>query len=89
MKKKKICLRGLSEILSEKELKNVLGGSGNGGYGGETSSYTGTCGWMGYSADGILVSGCNTSQGHAIEMATMWSGGYWCCDRCSSTSYCG
>jgi natural product precursor len=27
MKKKKICLRGLSEILSEKELKNVLGGS--------------------------------------------------------------
>jgi natural product precursor len=28
MKKKKICLRGLSEILSERELKNVLGGSG-------------------------------------------------------------
>jgi natural product precursor len=27
MKKKKICLRGLADILSEKELKNVLGGS--------------------------------------------------------------
>jgi natural product precursor len=30
MKKKKISLRGLAEILSERELKNVLGGSGNG-----------------------------------------------------------
>jgi natural product precursor len=29
MKKKKICLRGLSDILSERELKNVLGGSGS------------------------------------------------------------
>ena len=27
---KKINLRGISEILSEKELKNVMGGSGNG-----------------------------------------------------------
>jgi hypothetical protein len=27
MKKKKICLRGLAEVLSERELKNVLGGS--------------------------------------------------------------
>jgi bacteriocin-like protein len=26
---KKINLRGISEILSEKELKNVMGGSGN------------------------------------------------------------
>jgi len=28
MEKKKISLRGISEILSEKELKNVMGGSG-------------------------------------------------------------
>ena len=28
---KKISLRGISEILSEKELKNVLGGSGSSG----------------------------------------------------------
>jgi natural product precursor len=28
MEKKKISLRGLAEILSERELKNVLGGSG-------------------------------------------------------------
>jgi natural product precursor len=28
MEKKKISLRGLAKILSEKELKNVLGGSG-------------------------------------------------------------
>ena len=28
MKKKTISLRGISEILSEKELKNVMGGSG-------------------------------------------------------------
>jgi hypothetical protein len=27
MKKKKICLRGLADILNERELKNVLGGS--------------------------------------------------------------
>ena len=38
MKKKVISLRGLSEILSDKELKNVLGGSGDSGwpYGGAT-----------------------------------------------------
>jgi len=36
---KKINLKGISEILSEKELKNVMGGSGACG-----SSCSGTCG---------------------------------------------
>ena len=39
MKKKMISLKGLSEILSEKELKNVLGGSSsNGGCGDDCGS---------------------------------------------------
>jgi natural product precursor len=43
---KKINLRGLSEVLSEKELKNVLGGSNGGG--GSTSGYC----WMIECSDG-------------------------------------
>jgi natural product precursor len=35
---KKINLRGISEILSEKEMKNVMGGSGNGGCSGDSAS---------------------------------------------------
>jgi len=49
MKKKRIDFRGLSEILSEKEMRHVLGGSGDGsgsGTGSGTGSVTnsGTCG---------------------------------------------
>jgi len=39
MEKKKISLRGISEILSEKELKNVMGGS----FGDSTGSWPGLC----------------------------------------------
>jgi natural product precursor len=41
MEKKKISLRGLAEILSEKELKNVMGGS----VGGCGTSAFGCGGW--------------------------------------------
>ena len=36
---KKINLKGISEVLSEKELKNVMGGS----YGSNTCSYNNPC----------------------------------------------
>ena len=67
---KKINLRGLSEILSEKELKNVMGGS---------QSFAGTCGWSG----GL----CCISKETALSLYNA-NGGNWCCDSCSSTSYC-
>jgi len=39
---KKINFKGLNEIMSENELKNILGGSGNGG-----GCSNGNCGWRG------------------------------------------
>ena len=71
---KKINLKGISEILSEKELKNVMGGSGS----------SGTCGYGG----GSMGSQCGVSQAYAQQMQREF-GGYWCCDSCGSTSYCG
>ncbi len=40
---KKINLKGISEVLSEKELKNVLGGSGQGGYCKTAFTCSGSC----------------------------------------------
>ena len=95
---KKISLKGISEILSEKELKNVLGGSGSG---------SGTCGYRGeywvqvqpepgfqyaflqyelvpFSECNVPYSWVEYMQSWAIP-GTFW----WCCDTCSSSSYCG
>lgn len=44
----------------------------------------GTCG---YSPDGITGM-CNIRKDHVLELYYSF-GGYWCCDSCSSTSYCG
>ena len=75
---KKISLKGISEILSEKELKNVMGGcSPYDGFHG------GTCGWHG---QGSTI--CGVSKGVALDYYSTF-GGNWCCDSCGSSSYCG
>ena len=69
---KKINLKGISEILSEKEMKNVMGGS-----------MLGTCGWS---------NGTYTLCGFSKDVIMGFfyvGGGNWCCDSCSSSSYCG
>ena len=83
MKKKMISLKSLRETLSANELKNILGGSTT-----HSDLFPGTCGWRGESADGVPVGECNVSKGHAIEMSSLFEG-WWCCDSCSSTGYCG
>ncbi len=44
---------------------------------------TGTCGWL--STSGTYQ--CGVSKAEAQFMAE--GGGWWCCDSCSQTSYCG
>lgn len=44
----------------------------------------GTCG---YSPDGSTGM-CNIRKDHVLELYYSF-GGYWCCDSCSSTRYCG
>lgn len=44
----------------------------------------GTCG---YSPDGSIGM-CNIRKDHVLELYYSF-GGYWCCDSCSSTRYCG
>ena len=77
----RICLETLKKVLTPKEMKNVKAGSGGGGDG----SY-GTCGW---SQSGESDSGtCGISKESAQSYHQMY-GGWWCCDSCSTTSYCG
>lgn len=45
---------------------------------------TGTCGYI--NEDGR--SECNVSKSFALYMHE-WGGGYWCCDSCAETFYCG
>jgi hypothetical protein len=72
---KKLNLRGISEILSEKELKSVVGGSSSGGLG--------TCAY--FDPDGSCqISG--VSRGIAEALANVY-GGNWCCDSCGSASW--
>ena len=92
---KKINLRGLTEVLSEKELKNVLGGSGGFEW---TDHGSGTCGFKVTFSDGYYVYGCGMTLGEAlhymyafspIEEGVYVTGNWYCCDQCSTTSYCG
>jgi len=83
MKKKRINLSVIKEIMSVKDLKNTLGGSGgDGGLG------TGTCGFGKKFSGGGEVSGCNLDKASAQWFADYY-GGNWCCDSCSTTWYCG
>jgi len=72
---KKLNLRGISEILSEKELKSVVGGSGMGGLG--------TCAHYDSDLD------CRTTGISRDIAEALWSayGGNWCCDSCGSASW--
>jgi hypothetical protein len=46
--------------------------------------HPGTCGW---SPNGVIAI-CNIREDHVYELFHSF-GGWWCCDSCSSTSYCG
>ena len=96
---KRINLRGLKEVLSERELKNVLGGSGSG-----------TCGYRGWFYKQVLLtdpnnpnliytvlvydwvfeSECNVSLATVQEKQKEENSDFWwCCDHCDTSSYCG
>ena len=63
------------DVLQRSQMAGIYGGSGA----------SGTCGWDG----GNLTSPfCGISRKAAKDNAAE-HGGYWCCDNCSTTSYCG
>lgn len=77
---KKINMKSVFEILSEKEMKNVMGGSG-----------TGTCGWSGNPNayfEILTFPQCGLSKEEALRYFNDF-GGNWCCDSCGSSTYCG
>jgi len=78
---KKINLKEIQEVMSEQELKKVLGGMAT------TSS--GTCGWTTTTSDGVIWYDCGVSKEEAQHKASLGTNGYWCCDSCGQTSYCG
>lgn len=67
---------GLSSenVLQRSQLSTILGGGG-----GES----GTCGYQ--DTSGYAV--CNLSRDQAEGYANQY-GGHWCCDSCSTASYC-
>ena len=80
---KKINLKGISEILSQKEMKNVMGGSDYGGgdfIGGGSARFF--CG-HGSSAGGGIT-GCLFTADTALEFCLFWhAAGHNCsCSRC-------
>lgn len=76
MKKLKLSLKDVGEILTREQLKQVFGGSGG----------WGTCGWSGTGTSGPF---CGISKEAAISNAAAYPGSNWCCDSCSTTYYCG
>ena len=77
---KKFTLRSVIEkgdSLPQKALKHILGGYGEGG-----GFSPGTCGWA-----NAEVEICNISKQDALTLFDNL-GGNWCCDSCSSASYC-
>ena len=61
-------------LLTNEQMKNVMGG--NGGWG--------TCGYKSW--DGAKIE-CGVSKTVALSMAD--GGGRWCCDSCAISTYCG
>jgi bacteriocin-like protein len=55
---KKISLKGISEVLSEKELKNVLGGSGS-----NTTCSSGACNQITLCSFGSIEGTCKSGSG--------------------------
>ncbi len=66
-------------ILTLEAMSNVLRGY----YQELDAPTTGTCGYK--SLYGTIQ--CNVSKAEALFMVE--EGGYWCCESCASTSYCG
>lgn len=70
-------------LLTKEQMKNVKGGSGTCGYMVTIpASYDDPT--MGY----VTLIDCNVSKRDALSMVSLGSG-WWCCDSCSTTSYCG
>lgn len=63
--------------LSNEDMKKITGGYGGGG----------TCGYS-VTIAGESFTDCGVSKATATGMASTW-GGYWCCDSCGQSSYCG
>jgi hypothetical protein len=78
----KINLRGIKEILSAKELRNTVGGSGTG-----SGPGTGSCGWRTTIGNTIWYD-CGVSKAEAQKKANAGTDGYWCCDSCNTSTYC-
>jgi len=81
MKKKVISLRGLSEILSEKEMKNVMGGSG--WFDGEGNGTAGNCCYEGTAlqVNGQMVyyKNCGVTRDYCTFLVSqfLWKD-FWC-----------
>ena len=87
---KKINLRKVSDVLSEGQLKRVFGGYGTGNCTHWTDHGVGTCGFFVSFGVGNCIYGCGMTMSEAQKYAGgYWGGmGNWCCDSCSTSSYC-
>lgn len=69
-------LNNFKNILSSSEMRSIKGGN-------VAPGGSGSCGYK--TSDGEKA--CGVSR--ATAQSAVSSGGHWCCDSCSSTSYCG
>jgi len=81
MNMKKISLKGISEILSEKELKYVMGGSGVTGGSGDDGKCIAT-----KSSDGSGLTACFDISSLAAAYAGI--NGWWCCKCADAINKC-
>ena len=85
MKLKRFSLKSMSDLLTDKQLKMVMGGSGGGGGGFPCQQFNlGTCGFRG--VNGYCVCGLPYE---AVQNMYNDQGGYWCCDSCDISTYFG
>ena len=87
---KKIYLKSVSDILSDRQMKRVFGG-----YSGclkWTDHGIGTCGFKATNSSGGCVYGCGMTMNEAKDYANgvNFHGYYgnWCCDNCGTSTYC-
>ena len=92
--KKKWAVNNTPNRLSDNEMKNVVAGYGDGyGDGGGHiivwicgNGGSGTCGWRSAVEGGECV--CSISESNAKQLLKD-KGGWYCCDSCDLTPYCG
>ena len=84
MKKNKINLRGISEILNEKELKNIMGGCGACGSGTARCYHSYTCDDGSGNGNDVCYrfSMCLDPEGAYLFCSYWWAAGHYC--MCSS-----